>query len=179
MLNQNGSVIVVPYNPRWLGIFAQEKEALLRLFAGTLVQIEHIGSTAIPHLGGEPVIDILLGVLELEQVWKRIPALEELGYRSISESESQNPEQRIFAKEADGQHTHHLYVVGIRGEYWRHHLLFRDYLTAHEKMIQQYDELKVQQAERFKNDRSAYTEAKSGFIKRVLSEAEQGFCTFC
>jgi GrpB-like predicted nucleotidyltransferase (UPF0157 family) len=178
-LDQNGSVIVVPYNPSWPELFAQEKEALLPLFTGTPVQIEHIGGTAIPHLSGEPVIDILLGVLELEQAEKQISALGKLGYQPISASESQNPEQRIFAKVTAGRHTYHLYVVGIRGEYWRHYLLLRDYLMAHEKLIREYGELKVQQAGQFKNDRHAYTEAKSRFIRRILSEAEQGFCTFC
>ncbi|HLB02932.1 MAG TPA: GrpB family protein [Nitrospiria bacterium] len=171
--------VIVPYDSRWPDLFAQEREALLRLFTGKTVEIEHIGSTAVPNLGGEPVIDILLGVLELTQVQKRVLALEEMGYRSMPDLESQNPECRIFAKEAAGQHTHHLHVVEMRSEFWRHYLLFRDYLKAHETMIQQYYELKVQLARRFKDDRNAYTEAKSAFIKRMVSEAEQGLCPFC
>ncbi len=174
-----GAPVIVPYDPRWPALFAQEREGLLRLFTGTIVEIEHIGSTAVPGLGGEPVIDILLGVLELKQIQDRISALEGLGYRSVSELKSQNPEHQIFAKEAGGQHIYHLHVVEMRGEFWRHFLLFRDYLKAHKKMIQQYYELKVQLAEQFKDDRKAYTDAKSAFIKRILSEAEQGLCPFC
>ena len=173
------AAVIVPYDPRWPALFVQERETLLCLFTGTTVEIEHIGGTAIPGLGGEPVIDMLLGVLELGQVQNRILALEELGYRSVPELESQNPEYHIFAKEAAGKHTHHLHVVEMRGEVWRHYLLFRDYLKAHGKLIQQYYELKVQLAERFKNDRNAYSDAKSAFIKRILSEAEQGLCPFC
>ncbi|MGH7274253.1 MAG: GrpB family protein [Nitrospiria bacterium] len=171
--------VIVPYDSRWPDLFAQEKEVLLRLFTGQTVKIEHIGSTAVPNLGGEPVIDILLGVLELKQVQKRVLALEEMGYRSMPGLESQNPECRIFAKEASGQQTHYLHVVEMRSEFWRHYLLFRDYLKAHETMIQQYYELKMQLAEQFKNDRNAYNDAKSVFIKRILSEAEQGLCPFC
>lgn len=162
--------VIVPYDPRWPSLFAQEREGLLRLFTGTIVEIEHIGSTAVPGLGGEPVIDILLGVLELKQIQDRILALEGLGYR---------PEHQIFAKEAGGQHIYHLHVVEMRGEFWRHFLLFRDYLKAHGEMVRQYYELKVQLAEQFKHDRNAYTDAKSAFIKRILSEAEQGLCPFC
>ena len=171
--------VIVPYNPRWADLFVQEKERLLRLFTGTTVEIEHIGSTAVPGLGGEPVIDVLLGVLGLEQVQKRILALQEMGYRFVPELESQDHEGKIFVIEAAGKHTHHLHVVEMRSEFWRHYLLFRDYLKAHETMIQQYYELKMQLAERFKNDRNAYIDAKSAFIKRILSEAEQGLCPFC
>ena len=176
---ENDAPVIVPYDPRWPALFAQERETLLGVFTGTTVEIEHIGSTAVPGLGGEPVIDIILGMLELGQVQDRILALEELGYRSVPELESQNPEYHIFTKGAEGQHTHHLHVMEMRSEFWRHYLLFRDYLKAHEKMIEQYYELKIQLADRFKNDRNAYSDAKSAFIKRILSEAEQGLCPFC
>jgi GrpB-like predicted nucleotidyltransferase (UPF0157 family) len=171
--------VTVPYDPRCPALFAREKEALLRLFTGTIVEIEHIGSTSVPGLGGEPVIDILLGVLDLKQIQDRIPALEGLGYRSVSELKSQNFEHQIFAKEAGGQHMYHLHAVEVRNEFWRHFLLFRDYLKAHKDIIHQYYELKVRLAEQFKHDRNAYTGAKSAFIKRILSEAEQGLCPFC
>jgi GrpB-like predicted nucleotidyltransferase (UPF0157 family) len=178
-VNRNRPVTIVPYDPLWPSFFAREREALLRLFRGAMVEIEHIGSTAVPGLGGEPAIDILLGVLELRQAQDRILALEGQGYRALSQLESESSEHRIFAKETEGQSSFHLHVVEMRGEFWRHFLLFRDYLKAHQKMIREYHELKLRLGGQFKHDRNAYTDAKSAFIKRILSEAEQGLCPFC
>ena len=173
------AVIVVPYDPKWPGLYAQEAERLLALFSGTSTLAEPIGSTAVPGLGGKPVMDILLGVYEFRDVEERVSGLEALGYRYIPEFEEEIPDRRFFIKSHSGVRTHHLHVVELSGEHWRHHLLLRDYLRAHPKICQEYEQVKIALAEKFKDDRAAYTEGKSGFLKKILAEATQGFCPYC
>jgi len=179
VLDSNEPVGVVPYDPSWPTLFAQEREKLIQIFSGIDVRVEHIGSTAVPGLGGKPVIDILVGVIEIGEVQSRLSELEKLGYRYVPEFESQNPERQFFVKKTSGVCSHHLHTVEIGGEFWRHYLLFRDYLRAHEAITRQYFETKEKLAGQFKDDRESYTNGKSVFIKRVLSEAEEGFCPFC
>jgi GrpB-like predicted nucleotidyltransferase (UPF0157 family) len=51
--------------------------------------------------------------------------------------------------------------------------LFRDYLRANPNAVQKYAELKRSLADKFRDDREAYTEAKSTFIKSIEAKARQ------
>jgi GrpB-like predicted nucleotidyltransferase (UPF0157 family) len=51
------------------------------------------------------------------------------------------------------------------------HLGFRDYLRAHADAAAEYGALKAALAERFPQDREAYTTAKAPFIAGVLERA--------
>src|SRR5205823_2548793 len=65
-------------DPRWHEL-ALEETARIRGALGD-VGVEHIGSTAVPGLDAKPVIDLLVGVRELD------PALRLLDYEACGES---------------------------------------------------------------------------------------------
>jgi GrpB-like predicted nucleotidyltransferase (UPF0157 family) len=50
-------------------------------------------------------------------------------------------------------------------------LVFRDYLCSHPEAAVEYARLKHALAERFRDDREAYTRAKAEFISSVLEQA--------
>ncbi len=54
----------------------------------------------------------------------------------------------------------------------RRHLVFREALRADPGLVKEYAALKQELARRFRNDREAYTLAKSDFIEAVLSQAQ-------
>ncbi|WP_373463777.1 GrpB family protein [Paenibacillus sp. V4I9] len=56
---------------------------------------------------------------------------------------------------------------GRNAEYKRH-ILFRDYLRAHPEDSKIYGDLKLKLTQQFRNERSAYTNAKSEFVKEIL-----------
>ena len=61
-------VKLVDHDPSWAGAFAIEKDRLLGLLPGIFLDIQHIGSTAVPGLPAKPIIDILVGVLPMENL---------------------------------------------------------------------------------------------------------------
>jgi len=63
-------------------------------------------------------------------------------------------------------------MVEVTSDFWRRHLLFRDYLRSHPDDARAYGELKLRLAEQFENDRAAYTDAKGTFINEVMAKAE-------
>jgi GrpB-like predicted nucleotidyltransferase (UPF0157 family) len=79
---------IYPYSSAWPEWFAAEREVLEVVFSSANVQIEHIGSTAVPGLGAKPNIDILLGAPSLPVIEAKIPALLtlELTRQSFSKS---------------------------------------------------------------------------------------------
>ncbi len=61
------TVSIVPYDPHWPMMFAQEREHLLGCLPREMIgRIEHFGSTAIPGLAAKPIVDILVEVRSLD-----------------------------------------------------------------------------------------------------------------
>ena len=58
----NRPIVVVDYDPNWPALYEAESERISSALGGQVVQIEHIGSTAVPGLAAKPVIDISVGV---------------------------------------------------------------------------------------------------------------------
>ena len=65
-------------------------------------------------------------------------------------------------------------MVEMSSDFWRSHLLFRDYLRQHREVRAKYEELKQGLAQRHEEDREAYTEGKAAFIEGVLEAARGG-----
>ena len=66
-----GIIKISDYDPAWPRMFAEESAKLRAVLGGLVVEIEHIGSTAVPGLPAKPVIDLLVGVSSLEQARAR------------------------------------------------------------------------------------------------------------
>jgi GrpB-like predicted nucleotidyltransferase (UPF0157 family) len=54
---------------------------------------------------------------------------------------------------------------------WENHLLFRDYLIRHPEMAKGYAAVKMELAQRFMDDRAAYTAGKAVFIAQARHRA--------
>lgn len=167
----NIPIEVVPYDPRWPGLYELEKATLLPAFGETLCCIEHIGSTAVPGLAAKPVIDILAGVRSILEAPNFIPNLQALGYKYIPQHEAVFPQRRYLHKIVNGRHTHHLHVVEPDSDFFKVQILFRDYLRHHPEDATRYAELKYRLALEFRNDREAYTDGKSQLIQEILQAA--------
>ncbi len=67
--------------------------------------------------------------------------------------------------------THQIHSVLVDSEFWKLHILFRDFLRAHPETAQQYVALKRRLAIEFRYDRERYTDSKSPLIKQLLEKA--------
>lgn len=63
--------------------------------------------------------------------------------------------------------AHHLYVCTEDSAELHRHIGFRDYLRAQPELAKAYGELKTELAEKYKDDRAGYSEAKTDFILKV------------
>src|SRR5579883_235144 len=102
----NDPIIINVYDRAWPMLFETEKKLLLPVIAGAA--IEHIGSTAVEGLWAKPVIDIMIGISDDEELDRLIPSIEKLGYSYHPEFEHEMPERRYFRKEKNGIRTHQI-----------------------------------------------------------------------
>lgn len=167
-------VRIVGYDLRWPLLYEMEKDLILSVAEGMIVRVEHIGSTAVPNLGGKPIIDIMAGVSSLSNADKCIEPLEGIGYDYFPEYEETMPERRYFQKGMFPKEQHyHLHMVELDSDFWRRHLLFRDYLRTHPGIAEQYYELKKKLAAEYGSDREGYTDAKTSFIESTVAKARR------
>ena len=164
-----GLVVVSPYSNEWPELFRDLKEDLIRLFAPTSIAVEHIGSTSVPGLAAKPVIDMLIGAASLADIKSKIKLLSEHGYEYVSKYEKEIPERRYFVKSPANSLRVHIHAVELGSRIWREHLAFRDALRSDLSLRAQYQSLKLQLAEQFATNKSAYSAAKNTFIESVLA----------
>lgn len=167
-------VFIAEYDTRWPMMFEREKELILARIGPEVVAIEHIGSTAVPGLGAKPIIDIMVALHSLDRAALCIEPLAAINYEYVPEYEAAMPFRRYFRKGARHARSHHLHVVEHDGDFWRRHLLFRDFLRSHPAEAEQYYRLKKELAGRFSADRAAYTDAKTSFIEAAVERAARG-----
>jgi len=164
------TVVIVPYDPRWPAMFANERERILTATGGVVLAVEHVGSTAVPGLAAKPIIDILAGVRHLDDAAETFQPLLALGYAYVPEYETEIPDRRYFHKGPPAARSHHLHMAEFGGGFWRRHLAFRDALRSDPVLAARYAALKRDLAARFGRDRRGYTEAKTEFIESVLAD---------
>ncbi len=170
---------IVSYDKQWPDLYSRERDRLIRIFSDASPVVEHIGATAVPGLSGRPVIDILMGVIDRRQLQTGLPGLTQAGYQPEPPPPAALSGCTLFVKPSSSGTGFRLYVVEIGGEHWRHLLLVRDYLRAHQGLIDEFSRLKHSLVDRASDRPEAYDEEKIRFIRKLQKEAEDGFCPFC
>jgi GrpB-like predicted nucleotidyltransferase (UPF0157 family) len=164
---KRGTVKLSPHREDWHQSFVDEKRRILYAIGEHVVSIEHVGSTAICGIAAKPIIDLMAGIERFEDGDKCVRGLEDLGYEY--KQENGVPGRHYFGKGTP--RTHHLHMVAVDGDFWVRHLLFRNYLRANRQAAADYNDLKLSLADRFPNDRGAYTNGKESFVTEVLRNA--------
>ncbi len=156
------------YNIEWINIFNKERNIISTDFPIKENLIEHIGSTSVPNLKAKPIVDIMIGMVELpSDISSIVTFLETLGYEYISEYNFTIPERRFFQKNINGKRTHHIHMVSFNSDFWDKHLFFRNQLRSNTLIREEYEKLKVNLAKRQWNSGNDYAEAKGNFIKSI------------
>jgi GrpB-like predicted nucleotidyltransferase (UPF0157 family) len=154
-------VEIVEYDPAWRALYMAERERLAPLLAGA--ELHHFGSTSVPGLAAKPVIDMIALVGDLDA--PIVALVESAGYEFPRAFNATLAHRRFLCYPSASHRTHHLHLVDDREELERR-LRFRDRLRTDPVLAREYVTLKRALAERYRDDREAYTEAKSEFIRR-------------
>ncbi|HEY2750712.1 GrpB family protein [Phenylobacterium sp.] len=161
-------VEVVPYDPRWPEQYRRERVAVLALGGDDLVELEHIGSTAIPGLAAKPIIDMMAAAPDMALAARAIGRLERAGYARVDTGAR---ERLLLRKHETPRSIFHLHIVEMNTWDHRHERLMRDYLLTHPDTASAYGDLKASLAKLHAADRLAYTRAKTAFIQEVVDKA--------
>lgn len=154
-------------------LFQKEKERIASNVNLQLV-IEHVGSTAVPGLGGKGIIDIAIAVdkRNIELVSKQIQAI---GYEFRPMFST--PDRLYFivylTDLEEENRRYHIHLTYPENSEWKEFLGFRDYLRSHPKEAQEYAELKKQAALEASGEGEKYRKLKEPFFKKINSEIDK------
>ena len=161
-------------DPSWPTAYAGERAAIAEVL-GTLARgIEHIGSTSIPGIRAKPILDVMVGVGSFNQFEDCRSRLEAMGYVYDPLAMQDDPDRRVFRRGPADQmlpRTHHLHMTRFGGWYWRRILAFRDHLRRNPRVATDYERLKIDLAERFREDGRRYTAGKGAFVREIQAIA--------
>jgi GrpB-like predicted nucleotidyltransferase (UPF0157 family) len=158
------------YDPAWPAMFLAERQRLLSTLPALFQAIEHIGSTAIAGLAAKPIIDLMAAVASMEQARSLAEPLSRIGYTTSAAFNASLTNRQWFMRWTDGRRTHHLHVVVQGSLEWGERIDFRDALRRDPALARRYLALKQALALAHRQDREAYTAAKSDFVRSVLGE---------
>lgn len=156
-----------PYSKDFIKLFEKEKIKIKKVLPGA--KIHHVGSTAIPEVGGKGIIDILIALDGWEEKERAVEKLKSIGFTHIHPEEN----GRIFLSNIKDTKCGdiHIHLVKKDSKDYREKLLFRDLLRKNKNEAQRYRELKYKYIQEVDGDRDKYNKLKESYIEEILEKA--------
>lgn len=148
-------------------LFQKEKERISPSLKDALA-IEHVGSTAVPGLGGKGIIDIAIVVSKanMDSISKE---LQRLGYEYRPSFST--PSRFYFIiylpDPEEESRRYHIHLTYPENNEWKELIGFRDYLRHHPEELQEYAELKKQAALEANHDGDRYRKVKAPVFEKI------------
>lgn len=137
------TLVLVPYDPCWPDLFGEVAGELRGALGSTVLNVEHVGSTAVRGLAAKPVLDVDLTVADPSDEATYAPPVEALGY-VLTIREPAWHQHRCFRHEVPRVNLH---VFGPDSPELIRHRLLRDWLRAHPDDRVRYEDAKREAAQ--------------------------------
>ena len=160
---------VVEYDPDWPERFRREADRIRAVLGDRVLQLEHVGSTAVWGLPAKPIIDMLLVLANSADEPAYVPAMEAAGY-VLRIREPEWNEHRLF-KGPDSNINLHVFSSGCL-EIARM-LAFRDWLRINTSDRDLYARTKLELAQMNWKYVQNYTDAKTAVVEQIMGRARR------
>lgn len=156
-----------PYDPAWPAMFELERGFIVAALGAVAVEVHHTGSTSVPGLAAKPIIDITLGVADIEDEDAYLPQLEAAGYTFVM----REPEwfaHRLFQRQP---RVVNLHVFETGCSEIAQMTGFRDWLRAHPDDRDLYERTKRSLSEQEWERVQDYADAKTDVVMDIKRRA--------
>jgi GrpB-like predicted nucleotidyltransferase (UPF0157 family) len=159
--------VLTPYDDRWPPMYAEAAAWLRPVFGSMLVDLHHVGSTAVLGLPAKPEIDILAVVTDVSGVDSWVTPLAARGFRRGGDLSA---DHLFFKRDEKDVRTHKLHIC-IDGHPTAIQMLrFRDHLRRCPADRERYASLKLRLEAENTRGIGEYLEKKAPFIRGILDK---------
>lgn len=164
-------VRLLPHNTAWNKEFEQVQAMLKSCWKENILDIQHVGSTAIPSICAKPILDVAVKVKSFTALDKA--ALVQKGYDDCGPQGGKNTHILFVLRGLDQISLQHIHCYDQRDDEFDQLVGFRDYLNTHIEVALAYQALKISLAAEYPDDRQAYTRKKAPFILEIYRQLSQ------
>lgn len=169
---EHGKVRLSPHDERWAQQVHITKAELIEILADNVIDVHHVGSTAIAEIDAKPILDVAVVGNDLGAI--NAAGMQRAGYEDRGEQGIAG--RRLFVRRTpQGLSTHHIHVYPEGHDNLRDTLLFCRYLIEHSQWARRYHDRKHELAEQYPTDRGAYTDGKAAVIQEVIQRAKTAY----
>ncbi len=166
---QWGAISYEDYDENYPRVFAEVAKAIRSVLPSA--QVEHVGSTAVPGLGGRRVLDIVIPAERARH--------DEVVTKMLSIGFVKSPLTHIQPMLAGSiqyngkDYPMLLYILPEDSEIYQGWIVFRAYMKQHPEEVQDYAEVKKKAIAAGKTDGWSYQRAKTPYLESLVKRIEQ------
>jgi GrpB-like predicted nucleotidyltransferase (UPF0157 family) len=164
------AIVVLDYDPAWPILFETARQNLAALLNDLVLEICHIGSTAVPGLCAKPKIDIDVVLRDTAAIPAGIERIQAAGYAFHGDKYQDGMWAFTTGR---GSYGERVYLCAPHTPTHENRLLFRDYLRAHSETAAEYGALKRRLASETDHDWDYYTGSKGPFVAEIVARARR------
>jgi GrpB-like predicted nucleotidyltransferase (UPF0157 family) len=146
-------------------MYEEEKEVLINIFKDENFIYEHVGSTSIKGLAAKPIVDIAIGVSNLDQIDKYVDTLKSM----YTVKYNNDSDEILLIKENDVETFFLIHILEKNSKRYLNLIKFRDILNKNPDIVKEYENLKLGLLKKYADNRKLYTQSKNDFIQGVLN----------
>ena len=161
----NGTVALENNYELWKKKYEEEKNILINIFKGENFIYEHVGSTSIKGLLAKPIVDIAVGVCNLNELDKYLDILKTI----YTVKRNNDSDEILLIKENDIETFCLIHILATNSKRYIDLIRFRDILNKNPDIVKKYENLKLGLLQKYADNRKLYTKAKNNFIQDVLN----------
>lgn len=160
------------YDSRYIKQFKKERNKIYTVLPKK-IRIEHIGSTAVPGLGGKGAIDIAI-LATKEQAPRFIRKLERIGfvYESGRKSDKKSKYMSRLIGKGITERRVNLHLC-VNKDFFDGYIYMREYLKSDRKIRDEYAKIKKEGSIIAQGDRKKYYGHKMHFLQENMKKARE------
>lgn len=162
------AIRLMAHNEQWQQEFIQSRSMLLHATEGWLSDVRHVGSTALPNMVAQPVIDMIAAIQDLRGLNEAANLIEGLNYARVATPEwCQDELVAKLQKPRSGAATHMVLVVRDGSPTWQRVLALQTLLEGNLLERQNFENLKRDHFQPGCAAEQQYELAKASFFEEL------------
>ena len=175
---KKGEIVLCDHNLLWEEYAGKTMHLLREILGDAAIDIQHIGSTSVKCIKAKPVIDLIVGVKNFEQILRFTPTLEVNGFYFIGfEGKERQPVYQCgkydHVKKEMTFLTHYIHIVLYGSVEWHTYINVLDYLNSHPNEAKSYEQVKLESSRKNSRNLRDYHAYKEMFVAALIEKANE------